>query len=397
MLLDPTIDRILNAYFDNNDFVIECGGTRSGKTFGMLGALILLARTDKKSTLTSVVSMTMPHLRKGAVNDFKNIMLSDGTYNDANWNEQKLTYTFTETGSRIEFFSADSPMKVHGPARNRLFLNECQSLPWDTVSHLIIRTDGIVFADYNPTRKFWIDTEIMAHPDYEGRFSFHRSTYLDNIYLSEKQIRHIEARKSDPVWWSIYGEGKTGEIRTGCIYQGWSQITNKEFDAIDAPTVYGLDFGFSPDPTAVVAIKFVKRQMYIRELIYEQNLTLPAVSVRMRELGVSKDNYVIADWGNGGKMNIYTMRQGVEVNGDKLAFNVYPAIKPRGSIIAGIEIIHGYEVFATAGSVNLWNEYNLYRRKKGLEDVWLPEPVDADNHIMDAIRYVASMRERKLF
>lgn len=396
MLITPQIRKTLDSYLDGKRFIIHKGSTRSGKTFGILSALILIVMNDKTPTINSVVAMTLPHLKKGAIRDFTAIMQKERLWSDAAWNSTDKVYTFPN-GSCIEFFSAESE-KVHGAQRHRLFLNEGQFLKWDTVRQLLVRTSMTVFVDYNPIRRLWIETEITENPEREGTVKLYHTTYKENPYLSPEQVREIEANRKDAVWWQVYGEGQTGTIRTGCVYGGWKPITLEDYNEIDATAVYGMDFGYSPDPTAIVEIKIVKRSMYIREMLYEQELTDPLLVYKMSELGIPAKARIIADYGSGGNKAIVSMRNGIEHNGVIYKFsNVYPASKPRGSVLYGIKLIQGYTVYVVNGSENVWNEYNLYRKQTDRDGNILPDPVDADNHAMDAIRYVAMAKELKLF
>lgn len=396
MLITPQIRKTIESYLSGKRFIIHKGSTRSGKTYGILSALILIVSNESTPTINSVVAMTLPHLKKGAIRDFVTIMQREGRWSDAAWNSTDKIYTFPN-GSCIEFFSADSE-KVHGAQRDRLFLNEGQFLKWDTVRQLLVRTSGAVFIDYNPIRRLWIETNIAENPERAGTVDLFHTTYKENPYLTPSQVREIESNKKDAVWWQVYGEGQTGTIRTGCIYSGWQPIDKDDYDKIDATPVYGLDFGYSPDPTAIVEIKFDKRSIYVREMLYETELTDPMLVKRMDEIGIDSKAFIIGDYGSGGGKSIVSMRQGVESDGKIYKWsNFFPAIKPKGSVLYGAKLVQGYTVYVVNGSENIWNEYNLYRKRTDPDGKVLADPVDAYNHLMDAIRYVVAMKERKLF
>lgn len=395
MLLIPQIANTLDAYLHGYRYIVHKGATRSGKTYGILSALILIVMSDKTPTINSVVAMTLPHLKKGAIRDFTEIMKNNGLWSDSQWNATDKAYTF-RNGSIIEFFSAESE-KVHGAQRHRLFLNECQFLNYETVRQLLVRTSDSAFMDYNPIRSFWIDQKILNNPETIERTKLFHTTYLDNPFLSAEQVREIESNKGDAAWWQVYGLGETGTIRTGAIYNGWDIVPQSVFDAVSSKIIYGLDFGFSPHPTALVAVKFDKRDIYVKELIYETELTDPILCQRFDTLGINRKDIIIADYGGGGSQRIVNMRMGVEVEGRKYSFEMYPAVKGAGSIIDGITSVSGYNVHVVTGSENILNEYNLYRRRIDADGAFMPEPVDKDNHTMDAIRYVVYMKERGLF
>ena len=175
------------------------GGTGASKTISILLYLIHLAQSDEKSTITSVVSESFPHLKRGAIRDFLSIMEAHGYYKDDRWNKTDFTYTF-ESGSRIEFFSADESGKVRGPRRDRLFLNEANNIPFETFEQLEIRTNEFVIMDWNPVSSFWFYEDVKdRRKDVEHIIL----TYKDNEALDPNVVKAIEARKYRPGWWKV--------------------------------------------------------------------------------------------------------------------------------------------------------------------------------------------------
>lgn len=231
----PVYERLYRAVGQTDRFVSSCGGTRSGKTFAALQLIYKLAVADTEPTITSVVSETFPHLKRGAIRDFQ-VVLGD-LWDESCWSRGEYIYRLPN-GSIIEFFSADSPSKVHGPARDRLFLNEVQSIPYEIARQLFVRTRGLVLLDYNPTHSFWANEQIETRPNC---VTIH-STYKDNPFLTTEQVAEIEANQQDRNWWKVYGEGRVGTLE-GVIYE-FEQI-----DAMPAPgglvETYGVDFGFT--------------------------------------------------------------------------------------------------------------------------------------------------------
>ena len=137
------------------------GGTSASKTISIILFLIAKAQTDKTPTLTSIVSESFPHLRRGCIRDFLNIMQEHKYFKDDRWNKSESTYLF-ETGSIIEFFSADQPDKLRGARRERLFLNEANNVPFDAFEQLEVRTKEFIFIDFNPTNEFWAFTDLIG-------------------------------------------------------------------------------------------------------------------------------------------------------------------------------------------------------------------------------------------
>jgi len=223
------------------------GGTSSSKTVSTLLYLIARAQADKEPTLTSVVSESLPHLKKGAMRDFLLILQTHRYFKDSAWNRSDFRYTF-ETGSVIEFFSADQPSKVRGPRRDRLFINECNNITHESFDQLEVRTREFVILDWNPVADFWFYSEVLGKRDDVEHIIL---TYKDNEALDANIVRSIEQRRNNARWWKVYGEGLFEEAE-GRIYTGWHIIDKVPFES--QLWRYGLDFGYSRDPSALVAI-----------------------------------------------------------------------------------------------------------------------------------------------
>lgn len=241
------------------------GGTSAGKTISILQLLIDDAQTDKIPTLTSVVSESFPHLRRGAMRDFANIMQEHGYWKQDRWSKTDYTYTF-ETGSKIEFFSTDQPSKVRGPRRDRLFMNEANNNPYEAWDQLMVRTKEYGWADWNPTNEFWAYTDII--PTRED-VDFITVTYKDNEGLDPAIVADIEAHKINKQWWRVYGEGKLGEVE-GKVFTDWAIIDEVPHEA--RLVVRGMDFGYAQDPTALCDIYYYNGGYIIDELIYRKGM-----------------------------------------------------------------------------------------------------------------------------
>ena len=254
MNLSPVFWKTFRAWKTGVRLVISKGSTRSGKTYSNLQLLHLTVSTDTKPTVNSVVAMTIPHLRKGAIRDFINILREAGVYKSDSWNSSTFTYTYPN-GAIIEFFSADSEDKVHGSQRDRLFINECQFIPYETVRQLLIRTSGQAIFDYNPIKRFWVDEKIMENEGSAGNWQLVHSTYKDNPFLTSEQVAEIESNKYDEAWWQVYGLGLTGSVKSG--YEFYSHFTSANIQECRYdPTLsmhVSFDFNVSPYITAVLS------------------------------------------------------------------------------------------------------------------------------------------------
>ena len=223
------------------------GGTSASKTISILLVLIAMAQSDETPTLTSIVSETIPHLKRGAMRDFKKIMQTHRYWKDTNWNATDSIYTF-ETGSKIEFFSTDNGDRLRGARRDRLFVNECNNVPFDAFEQLEVRTKDFVFLDWNPTNEFWFYTDVEGKRDDVEHLIL---TYKDNEALPPEIVKAIEQRKSNKRWWRVYGEGLLGEVQ-GRIYTGWVILDGVPKEA--RLERRGLDFGYTNDPSAIVDV-----------------------------------------------------------------------------------------------------------------------------------------------
>ena len=358
---------------DGNRYVINEGGTRSGKTFAVLSVLISIACVNK--VVISVVSETFPHLRKGAIRDFQNILQDWGLWNETQWSKSESTYNFP-SGSIIEFFSVDSPGKVHGPARDILFINEAQNISYDIARHLFVRTTGTIFIDFNPTHEFWAHTELKK----DDRCKWIHSTYRDNGYLTPEQVREIERNRHNAAWWTVYGEGQIGKLE-GLVYPQYELIdTMPEGDGI-----FGLDFGYTNDPAAVVRCIVKGDNLYLHEEVYETGLLNSALVERLAGAGVRK-NYdeIFAD--SAEPKSIDEIRSH--------GYNVKPADKGKDSILAGIQFINGFKIHVTKSSTNLIKELRSYTYVQDKDGKFTNKPIDDFNHLADSFRYAVFTKYR---
>lgn len=369
MRFSNTFVKLADAYSKHPRYIDSAGGTRSGKTFANLQLLILAAMSDREPTLSSVVSETFPHLKRGAIRDFQAILGSD--WNEDAWSKSESIYTFPN-GSRIEFFSADQPGKVHGPARDRLFLNEANHIPWETARQLFVRTKGLIIIDYNPTHSFWVHDHVQPRAEC---VSIH-STYQDNLdNLSQQQVREIEANRGDANWWRVYGEGLVGQLE-GLIY---------DFEQVDAlPTLggrieaYGMDFGFTNDPTTLLHLYIDngRREIYVDECCYRPGMLNADIIDKLRAEGIGRATPIFADCAEPKTIE--------EIH--RAGYNCRPCYKGTRKA-EQIQRVKGYRMFVTKRSVNTIRELRGYTWAKDKDGRDLNEPIAINDHAMDALRY----------
>lgn len=343
------------------------GGTSASKTISILLYLIARAQSDKTPTLTSIVSESFPHLKRGAIRDFLNIMQEHGYFDDNLWNKTDYTYTF-ETGSRIEFFSADQPSKVRGPRRDRLFVNEGNNVHKEAFEQLLIRTKEFAFIDWNPVNEFYMYEEYIGKRE---DVEFITLTYKDNEALDPAIVGEIESRRGNKNWWLVYGMGQLGEVE-GKIYKDWQAIDEIPHEA--RLEGYGLDFGYSNDPSALVAVYYYNGGYIIDELMYQKGLTNKQIADIINN---QPNALVVADSAEPKSID-EIMSYGV---------NITPANKGKGSVLQGIQWVQDQRISYTKRSINVQKEYRNYMWKTDKDGKILNEPEHIWSHSMDAIRY----------
>ena len=344
------------------------GGTSASKTISIIQILIHKAQTDTRPTLTSITSESVPHLKRGAMRDFLNIMQEHHYFKDANWNRSDFTYTF-ETGSKIEFFSLDMPHKVRGPRRDRLFINEANNIPQETFEQLEVRTKAEIWLDWNPTREFWFYTDYKDKPNVD----FIILTYKDNEALDKSIVESIESRRDNKAWWQVYGEGQLGEVE-GKIYTNWKLDVDLPHEA--RLERRGLDFGYAHDPACLVDIYFYNGGYIIDELLFR-------VGMKNRQIA----DVIL----NQPDPNVLTVADSAEPKSieemQEYGVNIIGANKGPGSVSQGIQWVQSQQISVTKRSKNIRDAYKNYMWKTDRDGNILTEPDHYLSDAMDAIRY----------
>lgn len=361
------------------------GGTWAGKTFGILPVLINKAITCHNKKIT-VVAETIPAIKDGALNDFKTIMELTGRWNENNYNATDRVYKFPATGSRIEFKSFDSISKAKASGkRTDLFINEANYITHEIADALIMRTSENVWIDFNPTSEFWAHTEILTEEDAE----FLLLKYTDNEALPEtirqelmnklqKAFFNPDGNWNDPEnikssywanWCRVYIAGEIG-ILEGVIFTNWKQIDNIPAEA--RLIGYGLDFGFTNDPTALTAIYQYNGQRILDEVLYQTGMINSEIAKHIKK-GVP----VYAD--SAEPKSIEEIR--------RFGINIKPAKKGADSITFGIQTMQAQDYLITSNSRNIIKEFRSYSWDKDKTGKTLNTPIDSFNHAIDGIRY----------
>lgn len=353
------------------------GGSSAGKTYAILPIFIDIATKVPLSEM-SVVAESIPHLKRGAMKDFKKIMVETGRFFDDRWNATDFKYTFGN-GSQIEFFSADNDAKLRGARRDWLYMNEANNMNFYSYTELASRTKKGVYLDWNPTNPFWFHDELINDSDVD----FLIINYLDNEACPESALNFINKAKQKADagsgfwnnWYRVYGLGEIGSLE-GVVFNNWTQCDAipKEAEFIS----YGLDWGFTNDPTSLIAAYRYEGKIYVDELLYQTQLTNSDIVAKLKQLGVTHSQCIVADSAEPKSIQDLT----------NAGFYVEPAKKGPDSIKASIDRLQQYEIVITKNSLNLIKELRQYKWAKDREGKALNAPEDVMNHAIDCLRYV---------
>jgi phage terminase large subunit len=351
------------------------GGSSAGKTFGILPILIDKAIKNDGISI-SVVSESMPHLRRGAMRDFLNIMKMTNRYITDHWNITNSIYTFSN-GSYIEFFPSNDDSKLRGARRNVLYVNECNNVKRDSYLALAMRTDKDIYLDYNPSNKFWIE-DVKDEMDSETLIL----TYRDNEALPQTVIDFLESKRvlaSTSEYWSnwcdVYLDGLQGTLE-GVVFNNYSIIDTlpPECRLIGV----GLDFGYTTDPTTIIAVYKYNEKYILSELLFKKGMGNREIANFITANGEIRRHTVIAD--SAEPKSIAEIRAyGVNIRGVK---------KGQGSINFGIDLMQEYDLLILRKSTNLIEEFENYSWARDKHGITTNNPQDNFNHGIDATRYL---------
>jgi phage terminase large subunit len=357
------------------------GGSGAGKTIAILSILIDKAIRTPGLEI-SVVSESVPHLKKGAMKDFIKVMKSLGRWSEDHWNATDRKYTFSNE-SYIEFFS---PEAILGARRNILYINEANNVSYSDYHQLSIRTSDDIFIDHNPSTEYYAHTEILKEPNSEILVLTYKDNEARPVNVDEDfDVARAKAQKEEeqglPVtaywrnWCRVYIDGEVGNLQ-GVVFENWHIIP--EITQEINPLCYGLDFGYVNDPTALIAVYENKGELFVKELLYQTKLTNSDIIKKLNQL-VTKGIEIIADSAEPKSIE--------EIS--RAGFRIKGANKGPDSVRNSIDKLQQYKINVTADSLNLIKELRSYRWLTDKAGKALNQPVDYQNHLIDALRYVA--------
>jgi phage terminase large subunit len=354
------------------------GGSSAGKTYAIIPILIDIATKFPNSEI-SIVAESIPHLKRGAMKDFRKIMIDTGRWFSDRFNQTDFKYNFAN-GSQIEFFSADNDSKLRGARRDWLYMNEANNMNFHSYTELASRTKKGVYLDWNPTNPFWFHDELMNDNDVDYLII----NYTDNEACPPESLNFINKAKAKAEqgssfwanWYKVYGLGEIGSLE-GVIFNNWEQCDRIPDDAEFIS--YGLDWGFSADPTALVGVYRYDDKIYIDEMLYQTKLTNSDIIQHLKQKNVNSNQCIVADSAEPKSIMDLSLA----------GFYVEAARKGPDSIKNSIDRLQQYDMRITRGSLNLIKEIRQYKWAKDKTGKAINAPEDVLNHAIDAIRYVA--------
>ena len=356
----PVYSASKKAFFERWPIICNEGGSRSGKTYSVIQLLIIIAAIKQPGVRISIVSHSLPHIKRGAYRDFKTIMDEWKIWSDDDFSYSDFVYTF-KNGSYIELFGLEDESKARGPGRDILFINEANLITKALFDQLAMRTTGQIFLDWNPADfNSWV-YEVADDPKNKRI----HSTYRNNLSnLSETQVSLIESYKNlpDDFMWKVYGLGERGAAKE-LIYTQWKMYDE---EPENGDVFYGLDFGYT-NPAALVKVRHYDGANYVEEVLYRSGLTNQDLVQFIKQLGIGQSP-IYADCAEPKSIEeLY-----------KAGLNVLPSDK---DVWAGIVGVKSYPLHVKRTSVNLIEEMQGYKWKKDKNDNILEEPIKMKDHL----------------
>jgi phage terminase large subunit len=367
--VDVNVNVVFEHLLDSKSkIVVEQGGTRSGKTYNILLYIIFhYCQVNKGKTIT-ICRKTFPALRASVMRDFLDILKQHDKYDEQLHNKSNSEYQLD--GNLIEFISVDESQKIRGRKRDFLFINEANELEIESWRQLAFRTSEKIVIDYNPSDEYhWIYDKVITRDDAE----FYKTTYKDNKFLDQTIIEEIERlRDTDEQYWQIYGLGEKGFSKSTIF--NYAEINEIPEDAEFIS--YGADFGYTNDPTTTVSVYKKDYNLYIKEHIYQTQMTTVDIHNKWRQIGITSEP-------------IYCDSAEPRLIDElkRMGWKARPSIKGADSINAGIDLLKRFKIYIHKDSHNAIQEFRNYKWQEDKSGKLMNKPVDKNNHLIDATRY----------
>ena len=367
-------------------YVVHQGGTSSGKTYAILQALVMKACTENDLVIT-VVGQDIPNLRVGAYRDAQTIIFNDPFFTQELKDHNKSNRVFSfGSGSKIEFNSYNDEIDARSGKRTHSFFNEANGIDYGIFEQISMRTTYQTIIDFNPSASFWAHEKLYGRDDVD----WFVSTYRDNAFIQSSIKKKIESYEPTPenikagtanqYRWQVYGLGEVGRLE-GLVFPNFE--TTNDFPENYKWRCFGLDWGYTNDPTALVEIRYAGGALYWKQHIYRRQLTNQHISRLIKELGITDE--IVAD--SAEPKSIAELRNhGVWVKHAK---------KGKDSVMFGIQLLQDYPIKIHAQSKDLIEEFSSYTWAKDRSGSPTNKPIDDFNHGIDAGRYTIMDRMQK--
>jgi len=356
-------------HLSNSDkkIIVEQGGTRSGKTYNILLWVIFKYCTNNTNKVITICRKSFPSLRATVMRDFFSILQKHNCYTETLHNKSNSEYYLNE--NLVEFISLDQPQKVRGRKRDLLFVNEGNELYYEDMQQLLFRTQERVILDFNPSDEYhWIYDKLITRNDCD----FFKTTYLDNPFIEDSIKKEIELLKeTDEQYWQIYGLGERAASRSTIF----NYVEVNKIPASANLVSYGMDFGYTNDPTVLSSVYIDNNDMYIKEHLYRTQMTTNDIDKFLKE-----ENIIGTIYADSAEPRLISELR-------KMGHNIFASIKGRDSVNAGIDLLKRYKIHVVNTSVNAIAEFRNYKWKEDKSGMLTNIPEDKHNHIIDSCRY----------
>ena len=370
-MIKPKIQtNIVYKHLANTDkkIVVEQGGTRSGKTYNILLWIIFNYCSQNNDKIITICRKSFPSLRATVMRDFMAILQNYNCYSEQYHNKSNSEYHLF--GNLVEFISLDQPQKIRGRKRDLLFVNEGNELYYEDMQQLLFRTQDRIILDFNPSDEYhWIYDKLITRDD----CVFYKTTYLDNPFIEESIRKEIERlRDTDEQYWQIYGLGERAASRSTIF----KYVEVNQIPQLAELIAYGMDFGYTNDPTTFVAVYSQGHNLYIQEHLYRTQMTTSDINKFLKELKLTSKP-IYAD--SAEPRLISELRA--------MGHNIFSSIKGKDSVNAGIDLLKRYKIHILSTSTNAISEFRNYKWKEDKSGMLTNTPEDKNNHIIDPCRY----------
>ena len=335
--------------------------------------------------------------------------LKDSAYTDLRWairqlhveqyweyKESPLELIYKPTGQKILFRGLDEPMKLTSITVDVghlcwAWIEEAYEITKESDFDMLDESirgqvTGDLFKQITLTFNPWNEGHWIKKKFFDAELSndilAKTTNYLCNEFLDISDLRLFERmKKENPKRYKVAGLGDWG-ISEGLIYENWEEI---EFDIQeilkipDIESAFGLDFGYTNDPSALFAglISKERREIYVTDELYKKALTNNKLAEEIKNMGYGKER-ITADSAE---------PKSIDELYDLGLKGISGARKGKDSINNGIQFIQGYKIIIHPRCVNFLTEISNYTWAKDKFDKPINKPIDMFNHLMDAMRY----------